>query len=153
MFENWLPELRRRSLETSRPTSIADLMEEFWKEPMKVFEDFPASRRMAFPSVNIAENDKEITVTAELPGMEAKDVDISLEHGVLTIKGEKKFEQEEKKEQYHRIERSYGAFSRSVRLPKAVQEDKVKATYTNGVLTLTMPLAAEAKSKKIEIRS
>ncbi|EPR35667.1 heat shock protein Hsp20 [Alkalidesulfovibrio alkalitolerans DSM 16529] len=153
MFKNWLPELRRRSLETSRPTSIADLMEEFWKEPLKAFDDFPAFRGMGYPAVNVAEDDKRVTVTAELPGVDPKEIEVTLERGVLTIRGEKKFEDEEKKDNYHRIERSYGSFSRSVSLPRPVKEDEVKASYKDGVLTIEMPLAEEAKARKIAIQS
>lgn len=154
MFSKWLPELRRRSLETSRPASIADLMEEFWKEPFgKGLGDFPAFGKLAYPAMNLSEGEKELTVTAELPGVDPKEVEVTLEKGVLTIRGEKKFEGEEKKDNYHRIERSYGSFARSVALPRPVQEDKVKAAYADGVLKLTLPLAKEAQAKRIKIES
>jgi HSP20 family protein len=147
MFKRFLPELRKHSLAAGRPASLADLMEEFWKSP---FEGFPWNAA-AYPAVDLSEDENEITVKAELPGLEAKDVELTLDQGVLTIRGEKKFEGEEKKENYHRIERSYGSFVRSVPLPRAVKSDKVKAKFDKGVLTVTMPKAEKAQSRTIAI--
>lgn len=147
MFTRFLPELRKRSLAAGRPASLADLMEEFWKSP---FEAFPW-RDTAYPAVDVSEDGKEVTVKAELPGLEAKDVELTLESGVLTIRGEKKFEGEEKKENYHRIERSYGSFVRAVPLPREVKSDKVKAKFDKGVLTVTMPKAEKAETRNITI--
>jgi HSP20 family protein len=103
------------------------------------------------PSIDIAETDNEIVVTAELPGVDQKDVDITITDDVLTLKGEKKEEKEIKKENYHRIERSYGGFQRTVTLPTGVQADKAKATYKDGVLTVNVPKTEEAKPKQIKI--
>jgi len=86
-----------------------------------------------------------------LPGIDPKDVEISLSDNVLTIKGEKKQEKEEENENYHVIERSYGGFTRSFRLPGQVQNDKVKATYKNGILKITLPKTEETKKKEIKI--
>ncbi|HBR06435.1 MAG TPA: Hsp20/alpha crystallin family protein [Desulfovibrio sp.] len=147
MFKRFLPELRKHSLAAGRPASLADLMEEFWKSP---FEGFPW-RDTGYPAVDVSEDDKEVTVKAELPGLEAKDVELTLESGVLTIRGEKKFEGEEKKENYHRIERSYGSFVRAVPLPREVKSDKVKAKFDKGVLTVTMPKAEKAETRNITI--
>jgi HSP20 family protein len=91
-------------------------------------------------------------VKAELPGMDSKDIDISLSDGTLTIKGEKKQEKEEKKSDYHFIERSYGAFTRSIQLPKQVQRDKISTSYKNGLLRITLPKSEEAKKKEIKIK-
>jgi HSP20 family protein len=104
------------------------------------------------PSLDVAETKDEIVVKAEVPGMDAKDIDISLSDGLLTIKGEKKQEREEKEENYHLVERSYGAFTRSIRLPKEVQSDKISASYKNGVLKVTLPKSEEAKKKEIKIK-
>ena len=104
------------------------------------------------PALDRAETDNEIVVKAEVPGMDPKDIDISLSDGMLTIKGEKKQEREEKESDYHLIERSYGAFSRSVQLPKEVQRNKIKASYKNGVLSITLPKSEEAKKKEITIK-
>lgn len=104
------------------------------------------------PSLDVAETKNEIVVKAEVPGMESKDIDISLSDGVLTIKGEKKQEKEEKEEDYHLIERSYGSFTRSVQLPTKVRSDKIQASYKNGVLTITLPKSEEIKKKEVKIK-
>ena len=92
-------------------------------------------------------------VKAEVPGMDAKDINISVTGDVLTIKGEKKSEREEKEENYHLVERSYGSFSRSMTLPAAVNLDKIEAKYDKGVLTVTCPKKEEVKPKAIEIKT
>jgi HSP20 family protein len=91
-------------------------------------------------------------VKAEVPGLDPKDIDISLSDGLLTIKGEKKQEREEKEEDYHLVERSYGTFTRSIRLPKEVQRDKINASYKNGVLKVVLPKSEEAKKKEVKIK-
>jgi HSP20 family protein len=105
------------------------------------------------PAIDVSETPKQIVVKAEIPGMEAKDMDISLNGRVLTLKGEKKSEQEEKEENYHRVERRYGAFSRSFELPTDVDANKVKASYKDGVLKLSLPKTKEQSVKKIEIKT
>ena len=104
------------------------------------------------PSLDIAETKNELVVKCEVPGMDSKDIDISLSDGMLTITGEKKQEKEEKEADYHVIERSYGAFTRSVQLPKEVQHDKISASYKNGILKITLPKSEEAKKKEIKIK-
>lgn len=99
----------------------------------------------------MSETKDSVTIKAELPGLEAKDVEVSLSGDMLTIKGEKKQEQEEKDEHRHLVERTYGAFSRMVRLPAPVAADKIKASFKNGVLTVTLPKTEEAKQKAIPI--
>jgi len=96
----------------------------------------------AYPVVNVSETDKKIAVDAELPGLEAKDVDVSLQNDALVITGEKKFEGEEKKDNYHRIERSYGKFTRAVPLPAKVNAKGIKARFEKGVLHVALPKAA-----------
>jgi len=103
------------------------------------------------PAVDVMESDDEIVLKAELPGIELKDVEVLIKDNILTLRGERKFEKEEKKENYHRIERSYGAFQRSFTLPATVEQDKVKAKMKDGILEVRLPKAKEAKSKKIEI--
>jgi len=105
------------------------------------------------PAVDVSESEDKITVKAEIPGMEAKDIDISMSGDTLIIKGEKKTEREEKEENYHVVERSYGSFRRAVRLPASVDADKVEATYKNGVLTVILPKKEEVKPKAIEIKA
>ncbi len=105
------------------------------------------------PAVDVSETGDKITVKAEIPGMEAKDIEISMVGDTLTLKGEKKAEREEKEENYHMVERSYGSFSRSMKLPAMVDADKVEATYKNGVLTIVLPKKEEVKPKAIEIKA
>ena len=105
-----------------------------------------------FPSFDVSETKNELVVKAEIPGMDSKDIDISLSDGMLTIKGEKKQEKEEKEADYHLVERSYGAFTRSVRLPSEVQSDKISASYKNGILKITLPKSEEAKKKEVKIK-
>jgi HSP20 family protein len=105
-----------------------------------------------YPSLDITETKNEVVVKAELPGMDPKDIDISLSDGMLTIKGEKKQEREEKEENYHLVERSYGSFTRSVALPKEVKHDKISASYKNGVLKIVLPKSEEAKQKEVKIK-
>lgn len=150
MFRNLLPAMRRRTGESSLPTSMSDFMEEFWRSP---FGGFPMLERAEYPAVDVSESENEVLVKAELPGMEAKDVDVSLENNQLIIKGEKKFEAEEKKENYHRIERSYGSFFRSVPMPVKVKAEGIKAKFDKGVLHVTLPKDEASKSRKIEIEA
>jgi HSP20 family protein len=103
------------------------------------------------PAVDIFENDGNLVLKAELPGIEPKDVDVRVENNVLTLRGERKFEAEVKREQYHRVERAYGTFSRSFTLPNVVDTDKIKAEFKDGVLRVTLPQREEAKPKQISI--
>lgn len=106
------------------------------------------------PQMDVTETDKEIVVEAELPGIDEKDISLSLQDGVLTIRGEKKHEHDEEKENYRMTERRYGSFQRSVQLPETVDEDKVEATFNNGVLKVSLPKRPEAigKHRKIPIK-
>ena len=104
------------------------------------------------PKVDVAENDKEITITAELPGMEEKDIEVSVNRESLTIKGEKKDEREDKGRDYYLLERSYGNFSRTVPLSVEVDRDKVGAAFKKGVLKVTLPKTARAAEEKKKIR-
>ena len=103
------------------------------------------------PAVDIYEKDGNIVLQAELPGIDSKDVDIRLENNVLTLRGERKFDSEVKRDHYHRVERSYGGFTRSFTLPSIVDQEKIKAEYRDGVLRLTLPKREEAKPKQINI--
>ena len=121
----------------------------------RFFEGFPrlgSTRRMGpTPSIDLSETKDHIIVKAELPGIDSKDIEISLSGNVLSIKGEKKQEKVEDGEDFHRIERSYGAFSRSVTLPCEVEEKKISATYEKGVLKITLPKCEPSKPKRIKI--
>ena len=103
------------------------------------------------PAVDMEETDKQIIVKAEMPGLEPNDFHISLTENTLTIKGEKKEEKEEKKRNYHMVERRYGSFYRSIPLPCSVETDKVEASYKKGILEITLPKAKAARVKQINV--
>jgi len=137
------------------------------REVNQLFDDFfrgfdvtpfrlGGDRLRAFsPSIDIKENDKEVSIKAELPGMDEKDIEVNLLEDRLTIKGEKKEEKEDKGSDYYRMERSYGSFSRVINLPDLVDTKKAEATFKNGVLSITLPKTEEAKvkGKKIPIKA
>ncbi|MEW5979300.1 MAG: Hsp20/alpha crystallin family protein [Acidobacteriota bacterium] len=106
------------------------------------------------PQIDVTETDKEFQITAELPGLDEKDMEISLANNLLTLKGEKREEKEDKRKDYYRMERSYGMFERSIPVPAGVDLDKVEASFRKGVLTVTLPKAAEyqRERKKIPIK-
>ena len=112
-------------------------------------KDITASAWM--PAVDIFENENELVLTAEIPGIDEKDVEIKIEDNTLTLKGERKFEKETKEENYHRIERSYGSFYRAFTLPTYVDTDKIKAEHENGVLKISMPKREEVKPRTVRI--
>jgi len=127
-------------------------MDNLWDS---VFETSPTKREewggQWLPSMDLSETKDEFVVKAEIPGIEAKDIEISLSDGMLTIKGEKKQEKEEKNESFHCIERGHGSFTRSVLLPGQVHGNKVKASYKNGVLRIGLPKTEESRKKEIKI--
>jgi len=127
-----------------------DLFDPFFADtyPLSLFGE----REEWTPAFDVTENEKEYIVTAELPGIEAKDLDVTLSEGLLTVKGEKKQEHEEKHGNYHRVERRYGAFQRSFRIPGKVKADKIDANYKDGVLKLTLPKTEEGETKKITVK-
>ena len=112
----------------------------------------PRSQRPWTPAVDILETDNELVVKADLPEVDQKDIHVEIENGTLTLKGERKFEKEEKETGYHRIERSYGSFARYFSLPETVEPEKVKADYKNGVLTVTLPKKEIAKPRSIKVQ-
>ncbi len=103
------------------------------------------------PSVDIYEEKDKIMVTAELPGMKKEEIDVQIGDGRLTIKGERKMENEDKKDNYHRVERFYGTFTRSFTLPDTIDEENISANYKDGLLKLTLPKTEKAKPKKIDV--
>ena len=105
------------------------------------------------PQVDIFENKDQIVLEAELPGMKPEDVNISIENNVLTIHGERKFEKKDEKDNFHRVERSYGSFTRSFTLPPTVSSENANAEFENGVLRLTLAKREEAKPRRIEIKA
>lgn len=104
------------------------------------------------PAVDVAEHEEEYQVKVELPGISKEDVNITMQENILTIRGEKKQEKESKGSSYHHVERSYGSFQRSFTLPTSVKHDKVEAAFNDGLLTVTLPKAEEAKPKQIDVK-
>ncbi len=103
------------------------------------------------PSVDIYETENEIVLTAEIPGVDEKNIEIKLEDNTLSLKGERNFEKETKEENYHRIERAYGSFYRSFTIPRNIDQDNIKAESENGILRISMPKKPELKPKKVKI--
>ncbi len=131
--------------------SLQETVNDLFRESMS-----PSLRRREFtsgwnPAVDILENDKEIVLQAELPGMKKDDITVEVKDNTVKIRGERKFHSEDKKENYHRLERSFGVFERSFALPRTVRQDKVQAKYHDGVLEVTLPKTEEAKRKKIAV--
>lgn len=136
------------------------LLKSFRDEMDRLFEDFftPWRRRSLLPTeavwtpeLDVYEDENEVVVTADVPGLKPEEIDISISGNTLTIRGEKKREEEKKGKNYYRLERSHGSFSRSVELPVSVDTKKISATYKNGVLEVTLPKVEEAKPKKVKI--
>jgi HSP20 family protein len=129
-----------------------DVFNQAFNQFLRSEADAQESTRTWAPAVDILETPEAYEVRAELPGIPKEDVHITVENNILTIKGERKFEKDETKENYHRIERAYGAFARSFTLATRVDQERVEARFDNGVLTVAVPKAAEAKPKRIDIR-
>ncbi len=128
------------------------LFDRFWREPFAAFA--PAAGAGAFvPDLDLSETEATVIVRCELPGVEPQDVDINVAGDVLTIRGEKRVSEEEQKESFELVEREWGRFSRSVRLPQRVEPEKVEAHYKNGVLKVVLPKAEAAKARKIKVKT
>jgi HSP20 family protein len=155
-------------------TNVPDVWHSFRSEMDRLFDrfgsgfGFPSLRRMldiepalrssfsfSIPAIDMSEDEKAYTISAELPGIDAKDIDVSLSGDVLVLKGEKRQEKEEKDKNYHFSERAYGSFQRAFDLPASVDRDKVAADFSKGVLTITLPKTVEAQKpqKKIDVKS
>ena len=118
----------------------------------RVFGDEGIARGAWNPSVDIYENKDQIIIEAELPGMNREDFDLSFENNTITLRGERRFEKKDESDNYHRVERSYGSFTRSFTLPPTVSGDGIGAEYRNGVLRITLPKREEVKARRIEIQ-
>jgi HSP20 family protein len=153
-LKSLIPVGTERALTQSASNAFSALQQEIdriFEGFSRNFPQFPT--RDVMPRMDVSETDKEIEITAELPGLEEKDIQLNLSDNVLTIRGEKKDEREETKKDYHLVERSYGSFTRAVQLPDGVNADGVKAVMTKGVLKVTVPKPTPAQSKKINIQS
>lgn len=149
-----------RRVDANRWDPFAEL-EDMRSRLMRAF-DLPSPLRWAgedlspavwAPSVDVKETEEEFIIHVDLPGVKPEDVDLQVTGDNVVIKGERKFEQEQEKEGYHRIERSYGSFQRAFTLNTPVKADEISAGLKDGVLTVKLPKAAEARSRKIEIKS
>jgi HSP20 family protein len=127
-------------------------MDELWGDFLGGRE-FLSERGTWVPAVDVSETKDSVVVKSEVPGMDPKDINISLRGDLLEIKGEKKQKKEEKDENFHRIETHYGAFCRNVRLPVEVDPDKIEASYDKGVVKIVLPKKEEVKAKQIEIKT
>ena len=139
MRSNWLslmPEM-----------DLFDRMLSEWPLPSLLSEE-----RVVVPAFDISETEKEYVISGEIPGIDPKDLEVTLTDGILSIKGEKKHESEDKEENYHRVERHYGSFQRSFRLPDNINREKLDASYKDGILKLTLPKSEESEVKKIEVK-
>jgi HSP20 family protein len=144
-----------------RDRSVASPFMSLQREIDRLFEDFSRGfpttagngATALMPSMDVTETDKEIEITAELPGLEEKDVQINIADNILTIRGEKKAEKEQKDKNYRLVERSYGSFERTLELPEGVNADAIKANISKGVLKVTVPKPAPTQAKKIEVKS
>jgi len=166
-----LPEIQRNVKEAfmnlkslipiGRDRSVASPFMSLQCEIDRLFEDFSRGfptiagngATALMPSMDVTETDKEIEITAELPGLEEKDVQVNIADNILTIRGEKKVEKEQKDKNYRLVERSYGSFERTLELPEGVNADAIKANISKGLLKVTVPKPAPAQAKKIEVKS
>lgn len=142
-LERWSPGLF--------PRSLGRLFDELSREVGPV--ERAGAAQMVAPAVEIAEDENAYTVTAELPGVKKDDVHVEMSEGVLSVRGEKKSEREEKKEQRRYVERSYGTFSRSFTLPRDANPDQIDASFKDGILTITIPKTEAAKPRTINIKA
>src|SRR5512144_109601 len=144
-----------------RDRSVASPFMSLQHEIDRLFKDFSRGfptiagngATALMPSMDVTETDKEIEITAELPGLEEKDVQINIADNILTIRGEKKAEKEQKDKNYRLVERSYGSFERTLELPEGVNVDAIKANISKGLLKVTVPKPAPTQAKKIEVKS
>jgi HSP20 family protein len=135
--------------EPGETTSPIGFMNRFWDD---FFGRPAASSRTLRPAVDVSESESELTVVVELPGLTKDDVKITIEDGVLNVSGEKKFDEQKKDRTFHRIERFYGAFQRSMTLPRDVDANAADASFKDGVLTITLPKSESSKPKTLKIR-
>lgn len=135
----------------THPEWLPRFLESDWLEPF--FRETESWVPSGFvPAVDISEKDDEYVLEAELPGMKKEDIHIDLKDGILTISGDRKYEREETRDNYNRVERCYGSFSRSFTLPDHVKVDRIDAAYKDGILTVTLPKGEEAKPKHIDVK-
>ena len=158
---------KEKETKTLAPWKPLAELSRFERDMERLFDDFMGRRvrpwmperwwptigmELAAPAVDVYEEKDDIVVKAELPGIEKDHIEVNVSDHLLTIKGEKKKEEETREDNYYRAERSYGAFLRTVELPKDVQTDKVKAAFKNGILEIRLPKTEEVKKKEIKVK-
>ena len=144
--------IRRRERERGSLASLHDEMDDLFKDFFSDWDGGPFWSRTSWPALDIAEDENEFTIKAEVPGCKAEDIDISVHGNILTISGEKKQEKEEKGKGYRHTERSYGSFRRDVNLASEVDSNKVEATYKDGILSIKLPKTEKTKAVKIKVK-
>src|SRR5277367_6116619 len=132
-------------------STLQDRMNRLFRDTYHEGGDESLTTSSFAPAVDVYEDEHNVTLKVEIPGIDEKDIDIRLENTTLTVHGERKIEKEEKEENYRRVERHYGAFTRTFTLPTTVDSEKVSANYDKGVLKITLPKKAEAKPKQIKV--
>ena len=132
-------------------TSLQNRLSRLFEEQLGAGREEALTSGAFIPAVDVYEDEHGIQLKLEVPGIDQKDLDIKVENNVLTVSGERKFEKEEKEENFRRVERRYGSFSRSFTLPNTVNTDDITADYNNGVLTVRLAKRAEAKPKQIKV--
>jgi HSP20 family protein len=132
-------------------TTLQDRMNRLFQDSFSPGRDEALSTSSFAPAVDVYEDEHKITLKIEVPGIDEKDIDIRVENNVLTVTGERKFEKEEKEENYRRVERHYGSFTRSFTLPNTVDAENINADYDRGVLKVQLAKKAEAKPKQIKV--
>jgi HSP20 family protein len=132
-------------------STLQDRMNRLFRETQGNSQDEALTSSSFAPAVDVYEDEHNVTLKIEVPGIEEKDIDVRIENNTLTVHGERKIEKEEKEENYRRVERQYGSFTRTFNLPPTVDAEKVQADYDKGVLKITLPKKAEAKPKQIKV--
>ena len=132
-------------------STLQDRMNRLFRETQGSSQDEALTSSSFAPAVDVYEDEHDVTLKIEVPGIDEKDIDVRVENNTLTVHGERKIEKEEKEENYRRVERQYGSFTRTFNLPATVDAEKVQADYDKGVLKITLPKKAEAKPKQIKV--
>jgi len=132
-------------------STLQDRMNRLFRDSYSVGREESLTTSSFAPPVDVYEDEHKVTLKIEVPGIDEKDIDVRLENNTLSVQGERKFEKEEKEENFRRVERQYGSFTRTFSLPTTVDADKVSANYEKGVLKITLPKKAEAKPKQIKV--
>ena len=132
-------------------STLQDRMNRLFRETQGNAQDESLTSSSFAPAVDVYEDEHNVTLKIEVPGIDEKDIDVRIENNTLTVHGERKIEKEEKEENYRRVERQYGSFTRTFNLPPTVDAEKVQADYDKGVLKITLPKKAEAKPKQVRV--